>query len=145
MHTTFLNMVWPALYVSSNLSKFWWLVFVTILVEAILLRYWIRFTWLRSFLASLVGNVFSAFVGTIIMLYAMIIWHAVADPLFDIGTFAMFNWVMTYILMCLGSAMLETWLVKWIFKEKFWRLFWPMLSGNVITYIIIVVTNVIKR
>lgn len=145
MVSSLLNMVWPAIYVSAKLSQFWWLVFLTIIIEALMLRFALHFKWWRAGLASLTGNLFSGFVGTVIMLYGMIFWHAIADPLFNIGTFAFFNWVMTYVLMCVGSVLLETWLIKWLFREKFWRLFWPMLTGNVFSYLIIVIVGLIRK
>jgi hypothetical protein len=38
MRTILANMAWPALYVSTEIGKFWYLVFATILIEAIVIK-----------------------------------------------------------------------------------------------------------
>lgn len=63
----------------------------------------------------------------------MLFWHLVVDN-FVHGTFGIINWIATYILMCLGSVLLETLTVKLIYKEKIKRLFLPMLTGNFLSY-----------
>jgi hypothetical protein len=133
----FSNMAWPALYVSSELGKFWYLVFVTISVEAFAIKTLIRFTWTKSIVVSIVGNLFSGIVGTFIMIFAMVFWHALFDKLVPQATFDIINWVATYVLMCLGSVAIEVVAVKFIYKEPFKRLFLPLLIGNLLTYLFI--------
>ncbi len=133
MKPILLDMVWPALYVSASLYKFWYLVIGTIVIETFVIRFFLKYNWKKSFIASLVGNCVSGFVGTFVMLWAMLFWHLVADN-FVHGTFNAINWVATYVLMCLGSVFLETIAVKILYKEKIKRLFFPMLTGNFLSY-----------
>jgi hypothetical protein len=70
-------------------------------------------------------------------MFAMIFWHMLADKLVPDATFDTINWVATYILMCVGSVAIETLTIKLIYKESFKRLFLPMLTGNLLTYIFI--------
>jgi len=133
MRGILLDMVWPAIYVSQTLWKFWFLVVGTIIIETFVIKYFLKFNWKKSIIASLIGNCVSGFVGTFIMAWAMLFWHLVVDN-FVHGTFGIINWIATYILMCLGSVFLETLTIKLIYKEKIKRLFLPMLTGNFLSY-----------
>ena len=131
------NMVWPALYVSEELDKFWYLVFGTIFIELILIKVLLKFSWIKSALSSLIGNIISGFAGTFLMVWAMILWHAIADSFLPNATFDIVNWISTFILMCLGSVFIETLAIGWLYKEPKKRLFLPMLTGNLLTYVFI--------
>ena len=133
-----LDMVWPAIYVSETFWKFWFLVIGTIVIEFFVIKYYLKFSWKKSFLASLIGNCVSGFIGTIVMTWAMLFWHLVVDN-FVSGTFNIVNWIATYVLMCLGSVFLETLTIKIIYKVPIKRLFPPMMVGNVLSYIFIAV------
>jgi len=134
MKPILLDMVWPAIYVSQALWKFWFLVIGTIVIETFVIRYFLKFDWKKSLIASSIGNCVSGFVGTFIMVWAMLFWHLVADNFVPHGTFGIVNWIATYILMCLGSVFLEALTIKLIYKENIKRLFLPMLTGNFLSY-----------
>jgi hypothetical protein len=134
MKPILLDMVWPAIYVSESLSKFWFLVIGTIILELFVIKYFLKFSWTKSFIASVVGNCVSGFVGTFVMVWAMLFWHLLADRFVPHATFDIINWVATYVLMCLGSVFLETLTISIIYKEKIKRLFLPMLTGNFLSY-----------
>lgn len=138
MKIVLLDMVWPALYVSATFWKFWFLVIGTIIIELFVIKHFLKFSWKKSFYASLIGNCVSGFVGTFVMMWAMLFWHLIVDN-FVQGTFNIINWVATYILMCLGSVFLETLTIKIIYKETIKRLFPPMMVGNVLSYIFIAI------
>lgn len=129
-----LNMIWPAIYVVEALSKFWFLVIGTIVIELFVIKYFLKFSWKKSFIISLIGNCISGFVGTYTMLVGMLFWHLLVDWMMPDGTFDTINWYATFILMCLGSVLLETLAIKFIYKEKIKRLFLPMLVGNILSY-----------
>ena len=135
---TLLDMVWPALYISATYQKFWFLVVGTIIIELFVIKYFLKFSWKKSFFISLIGNSVSGFIGTFIMMWLMLFWHAIADNFFD-GTFSVFNWIATYVLMCLGSVLLETIAIKIIYKEPLKKLYIPMMVGNVLSYIFIAI------
>ena len=133
MKFVLLDMVWPALYVSETFWRFWFLVIGTIVIELFVIKYFLKFSWTKSFIVSLIGNLVSGIVGTFVMVWAMLFWHLLADRIFQ-GTFNIANWIATYILMCLGSVFLETLTIKIIYKENIKRLFLPMLTGNFLSY-----------
>ncbi len=137
MNIKLLDMVWPALYVSETFWRFWYLVIGTIIIELFVIKYFLRFSWKKSFYVSLIGNCVSGVAGTFLMTIGMIFWHAIVDN-FVHGTFNKFNWVATYVLMCFGSVWLETYTIKIIFKEPIKKLFLPMLTGNLLSYLFIV-------
>jgi hypothetical protein len=141
MKLVLLDMVWPAIYVSETFWKFWFLVVGTIIIELFVIKYFLKFSWKKSFLASLVGNCVSGFIGTLFMTFAMLFWHLFADMVLG-GTFNIVNWIATYVLMCLGSVFLETLAIKIIYNVPIRKLFLPMMVGNVLSYIFIVVIMV---
>lgn len=136
MNFILLDMVWPALYVSETFWRFWFLVIGTIVIELFVIKYFLKFSWTKSFVVSIIGNLVSGIVGTFVMVWTMLFWHLLADRIFQ-GTFNIANWVATYILMCLGSVFIETLTIKIIYKEKIRRLFLPMLTGNFLSYVFI--------
>lgn len=129
-----LNMVWPAIYVYDEIWRFWFLVFITIVIETFTIMAMLKHSLQKSIIASIVGNLVSGFIGTFVMMWAMIFWHLIADNFVPHATFDIINWVATYILMCLGSVLIETITIKLIFKETLKRLFIPLLIGNLLTY-----------
>jgi hypothetical protein len=134
--TNLLNVIWPAIYVSQTFWKFWYLIIATIVIELVVLRLLLRFSWKKAFFASVIGNLVSGIAGTFVMMFGMLGWHAVADHFLQ-GTFSDVNWVMTYLLMCVGSVLIETKTVSLIYKVSLKKLFLPMLTGNLLTYIFI--------
>lgn len=134
--TNLLNVIWPAIYVSQTFWKFWYLIIATIVIELVVLRLLLRFSWKKALFASIIGNLVSGIAGTFVMMFGMLGWHAVADHFLQ-GTFSYVNWVMTYLLMCVGSVLIETKTVSLIYKVSLKKLFLPMLTGNLLTYIFI--------
>ena len=133
----FLNVIWPAVYISQTISDFWFIIFGTISIELITIRYFLKTSWLKSFFISIVGNIVSGIIGTILMTYSMLLWHLVADTLFFKATFNPINWIMTFVLMCFGSVLLEAFAVKLILKRNIKKIFIPLLIGNLLSYIFI--------
>ncbi|WP_343854805.1 hypothetical protein [Algoriphagus jejuensis] len=131
------NMVWPALYISEELRNFWFLVFGTVAIEIFIIKSFLKYPWAKSIISSVIGNLVSGSVGTFTMIWAMLIWHGVVDDFVPHATFDTINWVATYLLMCVGSVLLEALTVSIIFKDKIKRLFLPLLTGNLLTYIFI--------
>lgn len=105
-------------------------------IELVVLRLVLRFSWSKAFFASLIGNLISGIAGTFVMMIGMLGWHAIADYFLQ-GTFSYVNWIMTYLLMCLGSVLIETKTVSLIYKVNLKRLFLPMVTGNLLTYLFI--------
>lgn len=144
MKIVLLNMVWPALYVSETFWKFWFFVFGTIIIELFTVKFFLKFSWIKSLIVSIVGNLVSGFLGTFIMMWAMLFWHLIADNFVPHATFDIINWVATFVLMCLGSVFFETLTIKLIYKEKIKRLFLPMLTGNLLSYAFIAFVMITK-
>lgn len=135
--TISLNFIWPAVYVAESVYQFWFLVFLTIAIELVAVRFLAGLSWKTAAIVSVAGNIISGSVGTFVMSFAMIFWHVLFDWAMPQATFDRINWVMTYILMCLGSVVIETFSVSLFLKQTFKKLFLPMLCGNLITYAII--------
>lgn len=117
-----LNIVWPAIYVYAELWHFWFLVFATIVIEIFTIKAMLNYDYKKSVLASVIGNLVSGLVGTFLMMWAMLVWHLVADNFMPQATFDKLNWIATYILMCLGSVFVETLTIKLIFKDTIYNI-----------------------
>ncbi len=124
--------------VDETFWKFWFLVIGDNHYRTFRNQVFSKFSWQKSFYASLIGNCVSGFVGTFVMMWAMLFWHLIVDNFLP-GTFNIFNWIATYVLMCFGSVFLETLTIRIIYKEPIKRLFLPMMVGNVLSYIFIAV------
>lgn len=133
MNYYLLDLVWPAIYISQTIYQFWFLIIGTVIIEAFVVRHFLKYTWKKSWLVSLLGNFTSGFLGSYLMARAMMIW----ELLIQLDTFGNANWIVSYILMCLGSVFIETVAVKLFFLEKIKRLFLPMMVGNVLSYLFI--------
>lgn len=137
MKPVLLDMVWPAIFVSETFWHFWFLIIGTIVIETFVIKYFLKYSWKKSIIVSIVGNCASGIVGTFIMTFAMLFWHLVADTLIFRATFNVFNWIATFVIMCLGSVYIETYTIKILYKEKIKQLFLPMLVGNFLSYLFI--------
>lgn len=124
------NVIWPAVFVNQEIWRFWFLVFGTILIEALIIRYSLKYTSRRSLLISTIGNLISGIIGTFVMLWAMLIWHWLTDWLIPTSA----QWILTFIIMCFGSVVIEVIAINLIFHEKIKRIFIPLLIGNLLTY-----------
>jgi hypothetical protein len=131
------NMVWPALYISEELRNFWFLIFGTVAIEIFIIKAFLKYPWTKSVISSVIGNLVSGIIGTFVMIWAMLAWHAVVDDFLPHATFDTINWVATYLLMCGGSVLLEALTIRIIYKDNLKRLFLPLLTGNLLTYIFI--------
>lgn len=140
-----LNIVWPAIYIAEEIYKFWFLILVSILLEIFSIKYLMKISWLKSTIASIIGNLVSGFVGTTIMTFAMIIWHFLFDWLLPQSTFDITNWIISYVFMCLGSVMIEVIIVRFIYKLNFKKLFIALLVGNIMSYTFIAAVMVKKQ
>lgn len=133
-----LDLVWPALYIAMGVYQFWFLILLTIGVEAIFIKYLLKVSPGRSLLISLTGNLSSSIAGTFVMMLLSILYHLVADSLFFESTFDTFNWIASFIIMCFGSIIIEILTVKLIWKYQLKELMLPLSIGNVIGYLVII-------
>ena len=128
------DVVWPALYVSQELWKFWYLIIGTVVLETFTIRYILNFSFLKSLWISVFGNLMSGFIGTIVMTLGMLPWHLIVDNLVPDATFDIRNWIATFILMCFGSVIIESIFVRIIIKQSFRKIFKAMVWGNLLSY-----------
>ena len=130
-------MTWPAVYVFSKIQDFWFLIFVAIVIESILLRVITKFDWKKSILVSSIGNIIANFVGSYLMIWVMLLWHCIVDTTVFHKTFNPINWGVTFICMCFGTALIEAFITKVLFKKKIKKTYLPLAFGNMICYLII--------
>lgn len=128
------NVIWPAMFIADSVYKTWFLIVISIIIEAFFLYLYLRpITLFKSLLMSCIGNTISTFGGTLLSGISMIGWHFFADKAAG-GTFAHINWIATIIIMCLLSAAIELEALAFIFSFERKKLFVPVLVGNMATY-----------
>lgn len=132
------DVVWPALYVTDSHFRFWYVVIVGLLLEVVVLRLCLIPDIKKSLLVSLTANLFSATVGICVLTIGMIGWHFVVDT-FVHGTLNILNQVATFIIMLLGSAILETLIVRGLWKYQLRQTFLILILGNLLSYGVIAI------
>lgn len=152
---TFLSadVVWPALFIAEGVYASWYLIIISLIVEGLLFYWFIKgISYEKALLLSCVGNACSFLVGTAFMSGAVIplemltgmILFAFRKGLSLIGvsddflTFDLFgNAILEYVLMCLGSALIELVAIRIFFGYRVKQLWAPVLIGNICTYALI--------
>jgi len=132
-----LNMVWPAMYVAEEFFQFWFLILATIVIETFTIKAMLKYPLKKALKASLIANLVSGSIGIYLMMMAMLCWHTISDGILNNRTFDNINWIASYILMCIGSIIIETLTIKVIFKDTIKRLLLPLMIGNLLTYTVI--------
>jgi hypothetical protein len=128
---------WPAQLVTVKLLQHWYLGIAAAIIELYILGKFLKYSWKKSTIITLTGNVVSYFFGTLMMLYGMALWYKGVNFLIPHEPFGTANWTITYILMCLGSVLLEARFIQMIYTVGFKQIFLPLLAGNALVYIII--------
>jgi hypothetical protein len=130
------NVVWPAIYVYDSHTRFWYLAFLTVIVEAYAIHYFLKCSYKKAFIISFAANILSATVGIYLLTIGMMGWHFIADRIVH-GTFHIFNKIATLVLMLFLSVAFESLFVKIIWKYKIRETFISLMIGNFISYTII--------
>lgn len=112
MNFVLLNFVWSGTLIGQSFVRFWYIIPVTIVIEMVLIKLMTSHSWGKSLLISLVGNLVSGVIGTIVTGSASIL----VDFLFGSHFFP--TMFLTWILMFAGSFGLEYLTVRWILKIR---------------------------
>lgn len=132
--TVYPNVIWPALLVGSAVASSLHIIAISIVIEALLLYWFVKnISYSRALCISCIGNAGSAFVGSIVMALAMLIWHFALDNFLG-GTFSLYNIIANYFLMYIGSSVIELFTIKLFFHYSAKQLWIPVFIGNFITY-----------
>lgn len=135
------NVVWPALIIGGAIWSTWFVIIISIIIEAFVLKHFIpALTYAKAFIVSLVGNAASAVVGTIVTAIAMLGWHFVFDLLVG-GTFNRVSYFITLAVMFIGSAVIEYGAIRLIFGLKSKQVWIAILVGNLVTYLLVALYN----
>lgn len=135
------NVIWPAMIVAGAIWSTWFVIILSIIVEAFVLKHFIpALTYGKAFIVSLVGNIASAVVGTIVTAIGMLGWHYVFDTLMG-GTFNPVNKIATMAVMFIGSCLIEYAAIRLIFGYRSKQLWLAILMGNLITYLLTMFFN----
>ncbi len=134
MNLVLLNLAWSGIVVWQSFVGFWFIIPATIAIEMVIIKLMTPHSWGKSLLISIVGNLVSGVIGTIVIGWASML----VDLMFGSSLFP--TMIITWILMFAGSFGLEYLTVRWIFKDKSRALMWAVFSGNVLSYCFIVIS-----
>jgi hypothetical protein len=138
----FADVGWPALWVTASaaqaVERFWYVVLVSLAIEAAFLRYFAKLSWKSSCSASIVANAFSAFFGALATVPLLatdlgVMWSTAGLKfLGDYGVHLAFG--LSVVLMLALTTLIERFIV-----HRFWRV--PkrqalicMVWANIVTY-----------
>lgn len=147
------NIVWPALFAGETIFNSLFLIIISIVIEALFFYWFINtITYTGALVMSCVGNAASAVIGTLIMTGAMLIWYFSIDSVISLmlypftqytaGTLSLYNVVATWILMYMGSCVIEFFIVQFLFRYKTKQLLLPVVCGNFVTYVLVILFNI---
>lgn len=130
-----LNMILPTIYDSNEPEHFWFIVIGTIIIETLVIKLMLKYSWKKSFSALFIGNIISTLAGIFIMLFSTTFLSSLANKSDWNDIFIIISLVLTFILMFAGSVFLEIVTIKLIFNDTVKKLFIPLLIGNILTYL----------
>lgn len=131
------DVVWPALFLSVRMAA-WWCVVISILIEGVALWRFAQVPPARAFVASVVMNIVSALIGTILLPLLGIRLEFFADTTYNAwlgwGTFNPITYCATWLGATLLTTIIECF-VLWLAFRMPWRRRWivVVLIANVIT------------
>jgi hypothetical protein len=128
-------MWWPALFIFDGMVDYWSVASACMAIECVIFV-WQKYLphWKLSFACSLVGNLVSFSIGTVLGAILLLPWHYFVDPLLG-GTFHPINWCVTIVVMLAVSIGLEALVVRLATKMPV-RKFLPVISiGNLLMYV----------
>ena len=131
------NVVWPALFLEQRLLA-WWIIGIGLVVELFFVRLLTSLSWQRSLGADVAMNVASALLGVILIPLVGIAWELFPARLFEaharLGTFNPVTWRATFAIAVLINAVLETAVLRFVFKQQNWKtLFVGLCAANTLT------------
>lgn len=132
------NIIWPGLFISEAIWSSTLTIIVSLIIEALLFYIYIqpKITLNKAIFMSFVGNIASTFVGVFLtVFFGTTTWHFIMDPILG-GTFSRINIFATYILMYLGSVVIEFYTIKAAFFYDWKQIGHIVLIANLITYIV---------
>jgi hypothetical protein len=126
---------WAALHIGITVFTSFFLVIISAIIESIILYLWLpHVSYLRALLISCAGNMASFYAGTFLMVIVSILWQMIFN-IYPIGTVE--NYIISCVLMYLGSSFIELMVIKAFFNYTFKNLLVPVLIGNSITYVFV--------
>jgi len=128
------NIVWPSLYILEGMLS-WYVILLGFVVEIIFVKYFLKETYLKSVLIAFIMNLISTVLGLILIPLSGLVGEILLIP-FGTGTFHFTHWLLSYILAILINVVIEGLTVKFIFKNKFKKLFWWLFMANAVSIII---------
>jgi len=128
------NIVWPSLYILEGMLS-WYVILLGFVVEIIFVKYFLKETYLKSVLIAFIMNLISTVLGLILIPLSGLVGEILLIP-FGTGTFHFTHWLLSYILAILTNVVIEGLTVKFIFKNKFKKLFWWLFMANAVSIII---------
>ncbi len=132
------NVIWPSLYIAEGMRS-WHIIILGLIIEFCFIKIFAKETWIKAFIIAFVMNAISAVIGIILIPAGGILGEIILIPLGK-GTFHWSHWILDYILAVLGNVLIEGLVLKFIFKYKFKKVYWWLLTANALSVIICIIS-----
>ncbi len=123
-HTSFCDVVWPALYFEGSLLT-WWVIALGLVIELPFYYFTVNKILIKSLHAVLISNAISAVIGIVLIPLLGIIWEIfpgiIMYKFFNIGTFNPVTYIATFFLAIVSNAIIEFLALRGIYKITFVR------------------------
>ena len=131
------DVVWPALFLGSRLVT-WWAIATGLVVEYFFVRQLFGFGVRKAIVADACMNLASTLLGILLIPIAGIVWEffpgIILYKVFNVGTFNPGTWTMTFLFAVAINAVLESLVIRWVFKTKVdKRGFWGLFIANAVS------------
>lgn len=133
------DIILPSQYIFEGMTS-WYFLLVSLIAETVLVRLFIKESYLKSAAISLIMNVVSAVLGFV----TLHILSLIVELLFifvSVGTFHVSHWIVNLILIIPMYAALEGLAVKLFFKQKFRKAFAWLCITNAVSVVICFLFN----
>ena len=118
------DVVWPALYLENRLVSLW-SILAGLVVEYVVLIWWVRMSPTRAVFADVTMNLASAAVGFVVIPAAGLAWEvfpgSVIYRVFNVGTFNPITWAATCLIAAVVNTAVESTILRVGFKVPFAR------------------------
>lgn len=131
--------IMPSIYIADGMTL-WYVMLLGVLAEGVLVKLFLKESYLKSSAISLVMNLVTSILGFVTLHIISLIVEVlfIAIP---VGTFHVSHWIANFLLIVFSYAALEGVTIKIAFKYKFKKTYLWLCLVNAVSFIICILFN----
>lgn len=122
------DILMPSCYIYESMAS-WYALPICLLIEAVFVKLFLKESYLKSALITLVMNIVTLVIG-FIALPLIGLFAEIAMLPFNTPTFHISHWVLNFLLISFFNTTLESFTAKLFFKHGFKKVFWKLYAAN---------------